>query len=87
MEEASKLFLGHHDFRTFMGKQVGDSERVTRRNIECIKIIRGNIPGYSDYSWPSFLQSNSEEYVPIELYMKGSSFLYKQVSLILFLDF
>lgn len=85
MEKASKLFEGYHDFRTFMGKHLRDKEKVTRRNVEYVKIIKREVPGYSEYSWPSFLNYDPEDYLGIDIYIKGSSFLYRQVSILFFL--
>lgn len=83
MEEASKMFVGYHDFRTFMNKHFEGSERITRKYIDSVKIVKRQLPGYSDYSWPSFVKSDNEQYFAIDIYIKGPSFLYRQVSFFL----
>lgn len=83
MEEASKMFVGYHDFRTFMNKQLNGSEKITRKHIDNVTISRKQLPGYSSYSWPSYLNCEDEQYLPIDIYVKGSSFLYRQVSFLL----
>lgn len=80
MKEACKLFEGCRDFRSFMGKHNMADEMVTRKQIDYIKIIKRPIPAYSEYSWPSSLHCNNDDYLFIDIYIKGSSFLYRQVS-------
>lgn len=83
MEEASKLFVGYYDFRTFMNKSFGDSKLITRKYIDNVKIITRELPGYSNYSWPSFSKTEYDQYLAIDIYIKGPSFLYRQVSYLL----
>lgn len=80
MKEASELFKGCHDFRSFMGTQNPKTavEKITRKHIEYINIVEGTIPGYCEYSWPLFV-GNKDEYLRVDIYIKGSSFLYRQV--------
>lgn len=80
MEEGSEMFVGYHDFRTFMNKNLNDPEQITRKHIEYVKIIRRQLPGYSSYSWPSIPNCEDLQYLPIDIYIKGKSFLYRQVS-------
>lgn len=83
MKEASKLLEGYHDFRTFKAKD-SDIYKVTRKNIDFIKIIENNIPGYSKYSWPTFMKYENVDCLPIDIYIKGSSFVYRQVNVLKF---
>lgn len=81
MVKASKMFVGYHDFRTFMNKHVNSSEKITRKHIDDVIISRRQLPGYSSYSWPSVLNGEDGQYIAIDIYIKGSSFLYRQVRL------
>lgn len=78
MKEASKLFEGYHDFKTFMQKNVIE-EKITRKDLEYIRIIKRDVPGYSHYSWPSLINNEQDSYLPLDIYIKGRSFLYRQV--------
>lgn len=80
MMEASKLFEGYHDFKTFMGKNL-NVDIITRKYIEYIRIIKRDLPGYSQYSWPSSINYEAEDYLMLDIYIKGPSFLFRQVSI------
>lgn len=83
MREASKMFEGVHDFRTFKGK-TDDESKSTIREIERIEIIENTMTdiGISKkFSWPQNLLGNldSDVYTFVDIYFKGKGFLYKQV--------
>lgn len=80
MKEASKLFLGLHDFRTFMGKGSQQSEKITRRIIDKLEISEARSACYSPYSWPSCMSNSKSDYKYFDFYIKASGFLYNQVS-------
>lgn len=78
MIQASKLFEGYHDFRTFMGKNKNE-DRITRKHIQSISIVKQKICGYSEYSWPTIINEKNDNYLQLDVYIKGSSFVYRQV--------
>lgn len=80
MREASRLFLGLHDFRTFMGKETSVPEKITRRVVDQLDVVETPALCYSPYSWPSFMSNEKSDYTFLNIYMKSSGFLYKQVS-------
>ncbi|CAH0555705.1 unnamed protein product [Brassicogethes aeneus] len=77
MKEAAKLIEGHHDFRTFMSQHVGHADRETRRVLEKIEIQESCKFGYSNYSYPSFIEPCEYHFLNIHIQSRG--FLYKQV--------
>ncbi|CAG9760000.1 unnamed protein product [Ceutorhynchus assimilis] len=83
MREAANMFVGFHDFRTFMGK-VRDNDRLTRREISSIEIIersKSEVGVAPSFSWPKIAIRNSgeESHSIVDIYFKGKGFLYKQV--------
>lgn len=80
MKEASKLFLGLHDFRTFMGKGSSQPEKVTRRVIDKLDVTEACSAQYSPYSWPQCMSVDKADYKFLDIYVKASGFLYNQVS-------
>lgn len=80
MKEASKLFLGLHDFRTFMGRGSHQPDKVTRRTLDRLDISEGSPACYSPYSWPFCASTENMDYKFLDIYMKASGFLYNQVS-------
>ncbi|CAH1154095.1 unnamed protein product [Phaedon cochleariae] len=79
MNEGARVLEGYHDYRTFMSKHSGHEEKITRKTIEYIKILQMPHPGYSIYSWPLVAEPEFNEYIFIDVYIKSSGFLYKQV--------
>lgn len=79
MKEASKLFLGLHDFRTFMGKGSLKPDKITRRVLDRLDVVEGPLPCYSAYSWPVCVSNDKSDYKFLDVYMKASGFLYRQV--------
>lgn len=79
MQEAAKLFLGTHDFRTFMGKETLASDKMTRRTIYSLDITNGDSHLYSKYSWPFCATNATSDYKFYDIYFKASGYLYKQV--------
>lgn len=80
MKEATKLFLGLHDFRSFMGKGSSQPEKVTRRIINKLDFTEACSACYSPYSWPQCMSNDKSEYRFFDIYIKSSGFLYNQVS-------
>lgn len=83
MKEASKLFLGLHDFRTFMGKGTHHLNKVTRRVLDRLDVCEASPTFYSQYSWPvlSTPINNNVEYKFFDVYVQARGFLYNQVSI------
>ncbi|GJQ71332.1 putative nucleic acid binding protein [Trypoxylus dichotomus] len=54
-KDASQLFLGLHDFRTFMGKGSQQKDKITRRVIDRLDIEETAPIYYHSYSWPCLL--------------------------------
>lgn len=84
MKEAAKLFLGLHDFRSFMNTSKDSIDKVTRREMTSLDISEGNCLCYSDYSWPLCLINDTSDYKFYNIYIKSSGFLYRQVSNFIF---
>lgn len=80
MRDTAKLFLGLHDFRTFMAKSPKASDKMTRRVITNLDIVEGKSFCCSPYSWPLCVTNDISDYKFFDIYVKSSGFLYKQVS-------
>jgi tRNA U38,U39,U40 pseudouridine synthase TruA len=80
MKQASKLFEGLHDFRTFMARGSKDPDKMTRRVVNRVEIIEGKPLTSCSYSWPSFMCPSREDYQYYDVYVQASGFLYRQVS-------
>lgn len=81
MKEAGKMMEGLHDFRSFMKKFEGSEYKNTRRNVEHIKIMDCPIKNqYCTYSWPPLLVKKDIQYLSIDVYIKSTGFLYRQVN-------
>lgn len=80
MRDAAKLFVGLHDFRSFMAKSTLASEKITRRVITNLDIFEGKSLCCSEYSWPLCITNDITDYKFFDIYVKSSGFLYKQVS-------
>lgn len=83
--EAAKLFVGYHDFRTFMHKGTKLPDKITRRTIEMLNIEEQPLNYYTKYSWPFCINNKLTEYKFFHIYVKSNGFLYKQVSFVSFL--
>lgn len=80
MKDAAKLFLGFHDFRSFMGKASLQPDKVTRRILDRLDIAEVPSTCYSSYSWPFCMSINESDYKFLDIYIKAKGFLYRQVS-------
>ncbi|KAK9879891.1 hypothetical protein WA026_008391 [Henosepilachna vigintioctopunctata] len=81
MRDAAKLFLGFHDFKTFMGKgsQSSQIDKITRRFISDIKIEKASSNNYSYFSIPLHGLNRHAEFEYFNIYIKAPGFLYNQV--------
>lgn len=80
-KDASRLFLGLHDFRTFMGRGSKQPDKVTRRVIDRLEIINVDPTCYSSYSWPYCINDKMGDYKYYHVICKSSGFLYNQVGI------
>lgn len=80
MKKASKLFLGEHDFRTFMGRSPVNMDKDTRRHINRFDILESKPLTNSSYSWPNIGHTNIADYQFFDVYIESKSFLFRQVS-------
>lgn len=87
MKEASKLFLGWRDFRSFMGKGTHHADKITRRTVDRLDVVETSPLLYSPYSWPSCMSFDKSDYQFLDIYMKADGFLYRQVSALMLLLF
>ncbi|KAG5892432.1 hypothetical protein JTB14_003367 [Gonioctena quinquepunctata] len=78
MKQGATLLEGYHDFRSFMGTN-SNHQKLTRRTLEYIKIIKRERTGYSSFSWPSLIEPDLDKYIFLDVNMKSKGFLYKQV--------
>lgn len=76
---ASQLFLGLHDFRSFMGKASKAPDKITRRIIDKLEIIETQPTCYSSYSWPQCMYNNKSDYTFYNVICQSPGFLYNQV--------
>lgn len=79
MREAAKLFLGTHDFRTFMTRETQASNKISRKTMYSLDITDGSSHLYSKYSWPFCATNATSDYKFYDIYFKASGFVYKQV--------
>ncbi|KAK9718776.1 RNA recognition motif [Popillia japonica] len=77
---ASQLFLGLHDFRSFMGKASKAPDKITRRKIDKLEIIETQPTCYSSYSWPQCMYNNKSDYTFYNVICQSPGFLYNQCS-------
>lgn len=78
MQVATRLFLGLHDFRTFMGKGSHFLHKNTRRTLQRIDLIKG-IPASSAESCNLSNIDNLSMYDYWNVVCKSEGFLYNQV--------
>lgn len=83
VREAADLFVGLHDFRTFMHKSTLEPDKMTRRTIEKLEIKEGQSLWTNEYSWPTcVLDSSTRNYKPYNIVLTGSGFLQRQVMIV-----
>ncbi|KAL3269681.1 hypothetical protein HHI36_008741 [Cryptolaemus montrouzieri] len=82
MKDATKLFHGFHDFRTFMGR--GGQEKlinkITRRSITKLSIEKVPLDLCSKFSRPLYGFNGKAELQSYNIVVEASGFLYNQVS-------
>ncbi|KAF5292630.1 hypothetical protein FQA39_LY13963 [Lamprigera yunnana] len=78
--EAAKLFVGYHDFRTFMHKSsFAPIHKITRKVIERCEIYESTSRWSNTYAWPFCVSYDEANYKAYDVVIKGKGFLYKQV--------
>ncbi|KAK5645397.1 hypothetical protein RI129_006697 [Pyrocoelia pectoralis] len=79
LKEASQLFVGHHDFRTFMHKSNKLPDLITRKVMEKCEVYETRPFWSVPHAWPYCVNGNQEDYIGYNIVLKGNGFLYKQV--------
>ncbi|KAF5306194.1 hypothetical protein FQR65_LT07471 [Abscondita terminalis] len=80
MRESAKLFVGFHDFKTFMHREKYQGDKLTKKVIE-ICDVNEDVQHWSNfYGWPACVTCNEADYKVYNIIIKANGFLYRQVS-------
>lgn len=74
------MFVGLHDFRTFMHKSIGEIDKVTRRTVTELNVTEARLCHFSDkYSY--FLPGGmrKENFTYYDVHISASGFVRRQV--------